>query len=67
MIQVLEKLQANNIGFTIKGGKDIEVNVDDYDSINLAVVALAKKAKEKFPESEFANYYDQTLKHWERS
>lgn len=65
MIQVLEKLQESGIKFSLKGG-GVSVNVNDYDSINLAIVALAKKAKDKYPESDFAKYYKRRLKRWER-
>ena len=64
MSQILEKLQASGIGFTIKGGKDVEVKVDDYESVNLAVVALARKAVEKYPDGEFAKYFNKVSKYW---
>ncbi len=64
MIQVLEELQKNGIGFTIKSGKDVEVKVSDYDSINLAIVGLARKAVEKFPDGEFAKYFNKVSKYW---
>ena len=64
MSQILEKIQESGIKFSFKGG-GISVNIDDYDSINLAIVALAKKARKNFPGSEFAKYYDRTIKSWE--